>query len=127
MTQFVAITLKDRAAADAVFSNTNINYVNGVATWKNSGVSYDTGRLASFSLSIPTAKSTRCRIKAKMVIPLVDPLDSTKKIDELIANVEFVIPKQSVLTARQDLRALIVSFLGSDAIVAAVNNFEGVY
>jgi hypothetical protein len=126
MTQFVPIVLTDSGAGSRTFNPLNINYQNGVATWKTNGGSFDNGQSLSFSLSVPTAKSSRCRIKAKVVIPILGVLDQAK-VDELICNIEFVVPKNADTDLRNDLLAFSQQLLEEDVIQNAIGSFQGVY
>lgn len=127
MTQFATLQLKNDAGTDNSFTVQGINYTNGVANWSLAGTSYDASRIATFSLQAPTAKQTRARIKAKVTIPVMDPVNPLRKVDEILGTVEFVLPKQSSLADRKDLRAYLADFLTDAVIVNAVNNFESVY
>lgn len=127
MTAFATLQLKNDAATEVSFTVEGINYQTNVAAWTNAGVSYDASRRATFSMLAPTARSTRARIRLKVAIPIMDPVLTTKKIDELIANVELVLPKSSTLADRKDLRAFIADFLTDAVVTNAVNNFESVY
>jgi len=57
----------------------------------------------------------------------MDTVDTLRKVDELICNVEFVLPARSLKADRQDLRAHIADFLVDTVIVKAIEDFEGVY
>lgn len=127
MTQFATLQLKNDAATETLFTVEGINYQTNVAAWVNAGSSYDASKRATFSMLSPTARSTRARVRLKVAIPIMDPLLPTKKVDELIANVELVLPKSSALADRKDLRAFIADFLVDPVVVNAVNNFESVY
>jgi hypothetical protein len=127
MTQFQTLTVKDSLAADVNFNATVINYVNGVATWRTTGTNFDTSAAITFSMSLPTAKSTRTRIKEKVVIPVVNVLDATKKDDEIIVNIEFIIPKSATLLQRQNARAFASNLLAGAVTSNATDNLAGVY
>jgi len=127
MTQFATLSLKNDAGTENNFTVQGINYTNGVANWSLTGGSYDASRAATFSLQQPTAKSNRARVKIKVAIPIMDPINALRKVDEVIFNGEFVLPKQSSLADRKDLRAYVADFLTDAVIVNAVNNFESVY
>lgn len=127
MTQFATIQLKNHAGTETSFTVQGISYTNGVASWAAAGTSYDASRTATFSLQQPTARSTRARIRAKVTIPIMDPVNPLRKVDELLATVDIALPKQSALADRRDLRAFIADFLTDTVIVNAVENFESVY
>lgn len=127
MTQLADLVIVDYAAANQTFVVQNVDYATGVATWGLAGASYDASTLATFSLKIPSRASTRTRIKARIVIPIMDPVMTTKKIDECIAEVSFSLPKTATSVQRQNSRAFIRNFLSDNVIVNAVNTSQGVY
>lgn len=127
MTQLATLSLKNQAATEVAFTVEGINYSTNVASWVNVGASYDASKRATFSLVPPTARSSRARVRVKVAVPIMDPVLVTKKVDELIVNVEFVLPKSSTLADRQDLRAYMADFLTDPVVVNAIQNFEGVY
>ncbi len=127
MTQLATLQLKNQAATEVTFAVNGVNYSNNVASWATAGSSYDAKTVATFSLVPPTSKATRARVKLKVSIPIMDAVQTTLKVDELIANVELVLPKIAVLADRQNLRAYIADFLTDTVVVNAVENFEGVY
>lgn len=57
----------------------------------------------------------------------MDVVNPLRKVDDLIASVEFVLPKQSALADRQNLRAYLADFLTDSVIVNALEKFEAVY
>lgn len=127
MTQFATLQLKNDAAIEVPFTVEGINYQTNVAAWVNAGVSYDASKRVTFSMISPTSRSTRARLRLKVAIPIMDPVLTTRKADELIANVELVLPKSSTLADRKDLRAYIADLLTDAVVTNAVNNFESVY
>lgn len=127
MTQFATIQLKNDAGTENSFTVQGINYTNGVANWSLAGGSFDASRSVTFSLQQPTAKSTRARVKIKVAIPIMDVVNPLRKVDEIIFNGEFVLPKQSSLADRKDLRAYVADYITDAVVVNAVNNFESVY
>lgn len=127
MTQLATLQLKNQAGTEVNYPVNGINYTNNVASWASAGASYDAKSVATFSLQQPTNKSARARLRLKVTIPIMDAVQTTIKIDELIANVELVLPKSAVLADRQNLRAFIADFLTDTVVVNAVENFEGVY
>lgn len=127
MSQLATLQLKNQAGVEVNFAVNGVNYTNNVASWSAAGASYDAKTIATFSLVPPTTKSTRARLRLKVTVPIMDAVQTTLKVDELIANVELVLPKTSVLADRQNLRAFIADFLTDAVVVAAVENFEGVY
>lgn len=127
MTNFTTLQLKNQAGTEVNFTVQGISYTNGVASWNAAGGSYDASSIATFSLQQPTARSTRARVRAKLTIPIMDVVNPLRKVDDLIASVEFVLPKQSALADRQNLRAYLADFLTDSVIVNALEKFEAVY
>lgn len=127
MTNFATLNLKDDSGSEVAFTVEGINYQTNVASWVNTGGFYDESPRATFSLVPPTARSTRARMRLKVTIPIMDGVSGTTKVDELIANVELVLPKNSNLIQRRNLRAYIADFLTDSVVVNAVQNFESVY
>lgn len=127
MTQFVTLQLKNHAGTEVDYTVQGINYATGVAAWNAAGASYDASRFATFSIQQPTLRSTRARVKLKLTLPIMDPVNPLRKIDELIGSVEFVLPKQSELADRRDLRAALADFLTDAVVVNAIEKFEAVY
>lgn len=127
MGSLATLALKDASGSEVNFLVSGINYSNNVASWNADGSSYDARPQATFSLSLPTARSTRARVRAKVSIPIMDVANPLVKRDELICNVEFVLPKSADLADRQDLRSYVADFLTDTVITNAVDKFESVF
>lgn len=127
MTQFVDVTISDSVPTGRLFAVSNIDYSTTVATWLWAGASFDASTALTFSLKPPSARSTRTKIRARVVIPIMDPVLTTKKIDEVIGEVTFSIPKISTLLQRQNCRAFIGNFLANATMTNAVDFNQGVY
>jgi hypothetical protein len=127
MTQLATLSLKNQAGTEVAFAVNGVNYTNNVASWAAAGASYDAKSVTSFSLTAPSAKSTRARVRLKLSIPIMDAVNPLLKVDESLVNIEFVLPKRSILLDRQNLRAYAADFLTDAIVVAAIENFEGVY
>jgi hypothetical protein len=127
MTQFATLQLKNHAGTETPFTVEGINYQTNVASWVYAGVSYDASQRTTFSMLAPSARQTRARLRLKVAIPIMDPINPARKIDELIGNVELVLPKGSSLADRRLLRAYVADLLTDVVVVNAVENFESVY
>lgn len=127
MTQFVSFQLPNAATVNKDFAVGNINYQTGIATWNLVGSSFDANYVLSLAFKPASAASSRIKVRAKLVIPIMDPVLTTKKVDECIAEVTISVPKIATLSQRQDLRVLLRNFQLNDAFVKSVDNFEGVY
>lgn len=127
MTNFATVTLPNAATVNKDFVVGNINYQTGVATWNNLGASFDGNTVLSLAVKPASAASSRVKVRARLVIPIMDPVLTTKKVDENIMEVTVSVPKTATLSQRQDLRVLLRNFQLNDAFIKAVDNFEGVY
>lgn len=127
MTQFVDLTVTDSASVARIFKVSTIDYSSGVATWLGSGASYDAQPPITFNIKTPSARSNRTRVRARIVIPIMDPVLTTKKVDEVIGEVTFNIPKTATLLQRQDLRVLLRNLLLDNIMINAVETSQGVY
>lgn len=127
MTQLVDVVLPNYAAAAQTFAVNGVSYQTGVTTWLRPGASFDAAIPLTFSIKLPDSKSTRTRIKAQIKIPIMDPVLTTKKIDELIGEITFSIPKTATLVQRQDLRTYLCNFQLNDVIINAVEQNQGAY
>jgi hypothetical protein len=125
MPAFSTLQLKNQAGTETSFSPTTIDPSTKVATWLGAGATLDARSQATHSVLLPTGKGTRVRIKQKVTVPVLD-VDGVK-VDELICNVEFSLPKNSALADRQNIRAYMADFLADPTVVAAIENFESVY
>lgn len=127
MAAFATLQLKNQAATEVSYSPADIDPSTGIAKWLGAGASYDARPVVTLSVSYPKGTSSKCRVKGKISVPIMDPVVTTKKIDELIGTFEISLPKVSVLLDRQNIRAALADFLVDAAVVAAVENFESVY
>jgi len=127
MTQFAAVALADKDAATVSFAANAINYQTGVANWRVAGTSFDVSPSLTFSMSLPTAKSSRFRVKGKVTNPIPDAVQPSLKVDEIIINFDFSIPKSSTLAQRQNALAYMKSFLASTVIDSASTTLNGVF
>jgi hypothetical protein len=127
MTAFAAISLDDAASAAVVFSPSTID-PNGVAhLYAPETNVIDDRRHISLGVKLPKNGSAVARVTAKVVIPVMDDTDTSLKVGECIANVEFVIPKRATEVNRNDLLAFASEFLADASIVAAMGSLESIY
>lgn len=127
MPAFANLSLKNQAATEVVYTPADIDPSTGVARYLGAGASFDARPQVTVSTSYPKGNSTKVKIKGKVVFPVMDAIDTTKKVDENIAQFEFSLSKGSALITRQDLRAALADFLVDPVCVTAVENFESVY
>lgn len=131
MTAFASQNLKNNAGSNVAFAPQTINSTNGVASWATSAeTTYDMKSFLSISSSVPSAKSSKARMKVKISVPLIftDVEGRTSKTDEAIATLDIAIPKNMVLLDRQNLQAYMKSVLTDASFVTNfMSAFEGIY
>lgn len=127
MTAFAVLSLANTAMTAIAFNPVGIDS-SGVARWMTtSETSLDARRSATMSVGLPKNGSNVVRVKQRVAIPVMDTVDTTKKVAEAYVNIEFVLPKQASDTVRLDLRAFAKNFVDHAATTAAVTNFESQY
>lgn len=127
MPAFANLSLKNQAATEVVYTPADIDPSTGVARYIGAGASYDARPQVTISTSYPKGNSTKVKVKGKIVFPVMDTVDTTRKVDENIAQFEFSLSKTSALLTRQDLRAALADFLVDATVVSAIEGFESVY
>lgn len=129
MSAFAPVSLKNQAATEIVFSPTTVdrNSSVNVANYAAPGTVYDARHKLSASIQLPTARSTRAKVKLKVTIPYMDAVNTSVKIDESIINIDFSFPKGAAQIDRQNLRAYAADLLTDAIVTAMVDNFEGIY
>lgn len=126
MSAFATLTLKNNATTDVVFSPLTIDS-NGVAQYGTADTIYDGKTFVSISSKVPSVRSNKARLKLKITHPLMDSVDTTKKLDEAIATVDIAYPKNMSQAARRDLKAYIATLVTNAVTTAFVDGFEGIY
>lgn len=126
MSAFATLTLSDNAAAAKTFVPTSINSA-GVAKWLGDETVLDGKKSATMSMSLPQNGSTVARLKQRISVPIMDTVDTTKRIAEAYVNIEYVLPKQASLTDRLNLRAFLVDLSGEAITTASLTNLESIY
>lgn len=126
MPAFAATTLKDSADADVAFIPTTIDS-NGVALSMTDSASFDACHRLSTSTTLPKSGGTVIRTKQKVVIPVMDAVDTSKKLNEIIVNIEYVMPKNSPVKLRKDAAAYVSTLAKHAVTINAVENFESQY
>lgn len=127
MSAFAALTLVNNAAANVTFNPLALNASTGVASYATNNAVYDQKSVASLSVTLPSAKSARCKVKGKVIIPIMDIVNTSLKTDEVIGYFEFVLPKTASQTQRLDIRKYLDTMITNAIVTAAVDNFEGIY
>lgn len=127
MSAFATLSLQNEAAVAQTFAPAGID-PQGVAKWMTQTESvFDARRQVTMSVSLPKNGSTVARVKQKVLIPIMDTVDTTKKVAEAYAIVELVLPKVASSTVRLDLRKYADQLLTNAVTTAAVTNFESIY
>lgn len=126
MSAFASLTLQNNAAANVIFNPQSIDSM-GVATYLTGDAILDAKSRVTMSVNLPKNGSTVSRVKQKIVVPVMDTVDPSKKVAEAYANIEFVFPKNASETIRLDCRKYAVTLLSSAVTTAAVQGLEAVY
>ncbi len=126
MPAFATLSLKNQAGTETAFAPVSIDPSTKVASWLGAGATLDSKSGSSISTVLPTGKATRVRVKTRVTIPVIDPVTGLK-VDEMLVNTEYSIPKNSALADRQNLRAFNADFQTDSTVIAAIENFESVY
>jgi hypothetical protein len=128
MTALAALSLNDGQATPVatVFSPVAIDS-SGVAKWLAPAASFDARRSATLSVGLPKNGSSVIRVKTRFLIPVMDAVDTTKRIGDSYANLEVVISKLASTQDRKDLQAYVKNALANAAFTAAIVDFEGQY
>lgn len=127
MTAFAAILLDDDGDTPHTFSPSTIDSNGAARLFENGDVPFDGRNALSLSVKLPKNGSQVARVTAKVVVPVMDSIDSTKKVGEVLGNVEFVIPKGATTSHRADLLAFVRNFLADPSVEAAVSELESIY
>lgn len=126
MSAFATLSLLNNAAAEQTFTPANIDS-SGVAKWLGTETILDGKKSATMSVALPKNGSTVVRVKQRVMIPIMDTVDTSKKIADAYVDMVFVLPKQATSTNRLDLLAYAKDFLADATTIAAVTNFESIY
>ena len=126
MSAFASLSLTNAAAAAVVFNPSSIDS-SGVARWLTSDAIYDSKKAVTMLVSYPKNGGQVCRIKQKIVIPIMDTVDASKKVAEAYVNIESVIPKNASENVRLDLRKFAETLLTNAVSTAAYQHLEGIY
>lgn len=127
MTQFTTVTLPDSATVNKNFTPGNINYGQNLATWYLAGPSFDAASVLSLSFKPASSTVSRSKVRARLTIPIMDPVLTTKKVDEVIMEITASIPKTATLQQRTDARVFMRGFQSNNAWMSAIDSFEGVF
>lgn len=131
MSAFASMNLKNNAGTNVAFSPLTINSSTGVASWATGDAVYDNKTVLTVSSQLPSAKSSKGRMKVKLAVPYLvlnsDGVTYTKK-DEEILTIDIAIPKNMALLDRQNAQAFLKSVLTDVTLVTNfMTSFEGIY
>jgi hypothetical protein len=127
MSAFANITLVNNAAANVVFYPMTIVTSTGVAMYATSDAVFDAKSILTISTKQPAGANTRAKYRAKVTIPVMDAVYTTKKIDEAIVTVDFSLPRDLGSTPRLDARAYIKALIADAVTTAFLTSYEGIY
>lgn len=127
MTQFVSLILPDSTPTDKTFAVGSINYGQNLATWILSGASFDASTFLSLSFKPASSNVARTKVRARLVLPIMDAVNTTKKVDEIILEISASIPKTATLQQRKDARVFLRGLQSQSVWTNAIDSFEGVY
>lgn len=126
MSAFAPLSLKDSAAVAVAFQPVSID-ASGVATWLTSDSVFDAKKKVTMSMTFPKNGTSTLRIRQRVLVPVMDTVDATKKVGEGYVDISVLIPKNMSEKARKDLQALADSLLTAATTNAAFANLESVY
>lgn len=126
MSAFASLALKSDNAGSVTETLTPRMKEGGLATWRKSGAVYDADLVATMAVSTSNASAV-VRVRQKVVVPVMDAVDTTKKIGDVIVNVEFVLPKKSTVAQRTTARNLARTMVADAVTIAATESFENIY
>lgn len=126
MAAFAALSLQNNAAVAQTF-NPQSKDAQGVSVWLGTETVLDAKKKVTMSVNLPKNGSTVTRVKQRVLIPIMDSVDTSKKIAEAYADVVYVLPKQASETVRLDLRKFIDQLTLAAVTTAAVQNYEDVF
>lgn len=126
MSAFASLALKSDNAGSVTETLTPRSKDGQLAQWRKAGAVYDADYVVTMQVTT-SSSSPVVRLRQKVVVPIMDPVATTTKIGEIIANVEFAIPKVSTSAQRVIARNLVRTLVADAVSVAATENFEGIY
>lgn len=126
MSAFAPVSLKDSAAVAVVFSPANIDS-SGVATWLTNNSVFDAKSKVTMSMTFPKGGTSTVRIKQRILVPVMDTVDPSKKLGEGYVDISVLIPKNMSEKQRCDLQSYADQLLTAAMTTAAFKNLESIY
>jgi hypothetical protein len=127
MSAFATLALQNNAGTTVNFAPLTIDSASGVASYGTSDAVYDQKSVVTASVKYPSKSSTKARLRLKVTVPLMDTVDTTKKVDEAIGTVELAFPKNMSSTDRLNLRKYVQTLVADAVTTAFATSFEGIY
>lgn len=126
MSAFAAMTLQNNSAVNVTFNPQSID-ADGVARYITSDAIYDAKSIVTAKLSTPKAGSDVSRVTLKVMVPVMDTVDTSKKVGECVWTISGVLPKRATQTQRLDSRKYAEKLLGLALVTSMVDTYEGIY
>lgn len=126
MAAFASLALQNNAAATVTFTPSKIDQ-NGVAIYYSTATVIDARPMASLGVKQPSKASPVARVTGKVVVPVMNAVNTSQKDAECIGTFELVLPKIATETQRLDTRKLLDTLLANAVTTAATQYIESVY
>lgn len=125
MPALAAITLADSVPANRVFNPSGKD--GSVSMLMTDASVYDAKDQLSVALSRVSANSKVNRLKFRVITPIMDTVDTTKRVAFCQADVSLTLPKEATAVHRADILALVASLTGHATIKTMALNVEDLY
>lgn len=100
---------------------------NGVARFSSGEEVYDSRQVLTQSIRLPSKTSKVVRTQIKLVLPMMDQLDDTKRIGEVLVNVEIVMPKSAPQSLRHQTAIELYALCGTGVVHDAIRTAKPYY
>lgn len=124
MPAFAALSLSDGTAArtfDTSYRRDNL------AGWRFVTGVFDANHTVTASVSLPGVNGKVSRVKHRVTVPIMDSVDVSVKLGEMVANVEFILPKMSSVAQRTVLLSYVNALLATSMAADNVIGLEGTF
>lgn len=121
------LSLKNPSGTEDTLVPRNKDPKTGVTSYVLQNDAFADRTLVTYSVSVPNTPTGRIKVRGKVSIAVMDPLDDTKKIDDSIGNFEFSFGQRATLNYRRYTRTYLMDLINDAITEAAVENFEDVY
>lgn len=125
MTAFATLTLNDGSADRAFLAKT---LVGNLATWRyGAGTYFNADHQVTMSFSLPKVGGSVVRMKQKIVVPVMDPVDASLKVADIVCNIDVLMPVKATSAQRtvayNYIKNLLANAVSSDGVV----NQQGIF